>query len=314
MSHSQHQVLQQAAAWYALLRSERASEQDQAKWRHWHDQHPEHRHAWSLVERVGGRFGQFGDSAEKHGALAALRAGGSAGISRRRTLLSLGGLGLASWLGWRTLDAGGSGWFADYATRTGEHRHVALAGGGQLWLNTLSAVDLQRDGGLKLISGEILLDDQQRRGATFRITTPVAELTSQRALFNLRLAEAGLCLDVYAGVVEVACNGRSQRVQQGQQLRVGHQGLGPLLPANEAHRAWVNGVMVADGTPLGQVVAELARYRYGYLGCDPRVAQLPVVGTFSIRDTDRALASLASALPVRVSRVLPWWVSLEARA
>jgi len=313
MSHPQHQVLQQAAAWYALLRSDRVSEQDQSKWRHWHDQHPEHRHAWSLVERVGGRFGQFGEGAEKQGAMAALRAGGSAGLNRR-TLLSFGGLGLASWLGWRTLDAGGPPWFADYATRTGEHRRVALAGGGQMWLNTLSAVDLRADGGIKVLSGEILLDDRPRQGSPLRIVTPLAELLSQQGVFNLRLADQRLCLDVYSGVVEIACNGQRQAIEHGQQVTVDHAGLGPLRAANEAHRAWVNGVMVADGTPLGQVVAELGRYRHGYLGCDPRVAQLPVVGTFSIRDTDRALASLASALPVRVSRVLPWWVTLEARA
>ena len=31
-----------------------------------------------------------------------------------------------------------------------------------------------------------------------------------------------------------------------------------------------------DNLPLGQLIAELNRYRPGHLGCDPAVAQLPV--------------------------------------
>ena len=312
-----HQVLQQAAAWYALLRSERATEQDHDKWRHWHDQRAEHRHAWNLVERVGGRFGQFGDSTEKQGAMAALRVGTRGRISRRSTLLSVGGLGLASWLGWRSL-AGSSanlfagGLFADYSTRTGEHRQLQIAGGGQLWLNTQSAVDIKGAEQLRLIDGEIFLDDRNRQGTPLRIQTTFGELSARRALFNLRLGQASLCLDVYAGSIDVTCNSCSQRVQAGQQLTFG-QALGPLMAAEEAHRAWVKGVMVADGMPLGWVIAELARYRHGYLACAPQIAQLSVVGTLSIRDTDRALDSLARVLPVRISRLMPWWVSLEAR-
>lgn len=308
-------VLQQAASWYALLRSERVTEYDRSKWRHWHDLHAEHRHAWSLVERVGGRFGQFGDAVEKKGAMAALHDNSGPRLSRRRTLWSLGGLTLATWLGWRTLGGGVSvgSWLADYATHTGEQRQVQLPTGGQLWLNTASAMNM--DGPrLKLISGEINIDDRLGHGGTLQLNTPNAEFDAKRARFNLRLGDAGLCLDVYAGIVEVACKGQRQTVQAGQQITVNRQGLGPSSPASEPHRAWVQGVLVADGTTLGQVIAELARYRHGYLACDPRIANLPVVGTFSIRDTDRALASLASALPVRVNRLLPWWVTLEARA
>lgn len=308
-------VLQQAASWYALLRSEGVTEYDRSNWRHWHDQHAEHRHAWSLVERIGGRFGKFSDAAEKKGAMAALHDNSGPRLSRRRTLWSLCGLTLATWVGWRTLggDASVGSWFVDYATHTGEQRQVQLPTGGQLWLNTASAMDM--DGPrLKLISGELHIDDRLGHGGKLQLNTPYAELGANRARFNLRLGDPGLCLDVYAGSVEVACDGQRRALQAGQQVKLDRQGFGPLQPASEPHRAWVQGLLVADGLPLGQVVAELARYRHGYLACDPRVAHLPVVGTLPIRDTDRALVALASALPIRVNRLLPWWVTLEARA
>ncbi len=61
-------------------------------------------------------------------------------------------------------------------------------------------------------------------------------------------------------------------------------------------------------------MAELARYRHGHLAVDPAVAGLPVMGTYPLDDTDRALAMLEAALPVRVRRRLPWWVTLEPAA
>jgi len=64
---------------------------------------------------------------------------------------------------------------------------------------------------------------------------------------------------------------------------------------------------------LGEVVKELRRYRNGYLGIAPEVAHLRVFGSFPLRDTDNTLSMLASALPIRIQRTLPWWVSIEAR-
>lgn len=64
---------------------------------------------------------------------------------------------------------------------------------------------------------------------------------------------------------------------------------------------------------LDDVVQELRRYRGGYLGIAPEVAGLRVFGSFPLRDTDDTLTMLASALPIRIQRTLPWWVSIEAR-
>lgn len=58
-------------------------------------------------------------------------------------------------------------------------------------------------------------------------------------------------------------------------------------------------------------MAELARYRRGYIGCDPRIADLRVVGAFPLADTEQVLDALESTLPLRINRRLPWWISLE---
>ena len=64
----------------------------------------------------------------------------------------------------------------------------------------------------------------------------------------------------------------------------------------------------------GATVAHLAYYLARHLGCDPAIAHLSVMGSFPLHDSDQALRLLEAALPVRVRRLAPWWVSLEARA
>jgi transmembrane sensor len=39
-----------------------------------------------------------------------------------------------------------------------------------------------------------------------------------------------------------------------------------------------------------------------------------VFGSYPLNDVNRALDMLASVLPIRLQRTLPWWISLEPRA
>ena len=97
----------------------------------------------------------------------------------------------------------------------------------------------------------------------------------------------------------------------GQQAAFDRRHVGPLAAARAEHQAWATGVLLADNQRLEDFLAELSRYRHGYLGCDPRIADLRVVGAFPLADTDRVLQALAATLPVRIERRMAWWVSLE---
>ncbi len=78
----------------------------------------------------------------------------------------------------------------------------------------------------------------------------------------------------------------------------------------EEGRRSVEAMVEVDDWSLAALVAELGRYRPGLLTCTATVAQLRVVGSYPLADTDRALAALADSLPVRVERRLPWWVQI----
>ena len=83
-----------------------------------------------------------------------------------------------------------------------------------------------------------------------------------------------------------------------------------LAAAAAGSEAWLQGVLIAERMPLGEVLAQLARYRSGVVRCDPAVAQLPVDGIFQLNDTGKILALLQLSLPIRVSLRTPYWVSV----
>ncbi len=70
---------------------------------------------------------------------------------------------------------------------------------------------------------------------------------------------------------------------------------------------------MAERMPEGELIDELARYRRGMLQYDPHIADLKVSGVFSLTNTDRALQSLASTLPIEVKYRTRYWVKVVAR-
>ncbi|MNR08085.1 fec operon regulator FecR [compost metagenome] len=82
------------------------------------------------------------------------------------------------------------------------------------------------------------------------------------------------------------------------------------MPLAVGAEAWTQGLLVAQRMPLGELLAELDRYRPGVLRCDPRITGLQVSGSFSIDQPDASLELITQVLPVRVQRVLGYWASV----
>lgn len=314
--------LEQAASWYATLRSEDATEQERQSWRDWLAQSPEHARAWAHVEAVGRRFDPLRRSG-RESAVAGIEAARRGTVGRRQALngiAGLFGLGLAGWLGWRhtPLPEIVMAWDADYRTATGEQREIALADGSRVWLNTGSAlsVDYRADIRLlRLIAGEILIQTAaDDAGRPFCVDTRCGRMQALGTRFSVRHDEGRTRLDVFESAVEIRNTaGAVQRVDAGQRADFTGHVISALEPAEAAREAWRRGVLLADNIPLRQLIDELARYRPGRIGVAPEVAELSVMGVYPANDPERALAMLENTLPVRVRRTLPWWITVEAR-
>ena len=306
-----HASLEQAAQWYVRLQDQ-GSAQEQQRWQAWMAQNPEHLAAWQYVERVSQRFAPLMDQAPS--ASRALRS------SRRQTLKTLLVLCAGSTLAWGTwrntaLPRLVGGWSADYATGSGETRDAVLADGSHVWLNALSALDVRFDTTQRLLRlrfGEVLIDTAKDASRPFLVDTEYGRLQALGTRFSVLQGEEHTQLNVFEGRVQVSTLNQQVRIiEAGQQVRFARNGFDPTVPASPAREAWSRGVLLADNLALGELVAELNRYRPGHLGCDPAVAQLPVMGSFPLKDSDHALRLLQAALPIRVDRLLPWWVTVS---
>lgn len=307
-----YQVLQAAARWFAVLQSESASEADREAWRAWLAA-PEHARAWQRVEHISGRLEPLAGDRFSPAATALLQ---SRQANRRQALKTLsilcggGALALAAGaMPWRS-------WKADQRTAVGEVRDWRLDDGSRLWLNTDSAVDIafeDRTRKVSLFRGELLLQTVADRRPLMLRTAEGILLARDAARFSVLQRDGSTQLSVFDGTIEIqlAERGSSGTVTRGQQIAFDSHRIEPGQPVQSGRQAWAGGVLLADNLRLDDFVAELARYRQGYLGCDPRVAGLRVVGAYPLADTERVLEALASTLSLRINRRLPWWVSLE---
>lgn len=314
--------LQQAANWYALLRADQVSDEERASWQAWLQERPEHASAWRHIEAVSQRFeplrGGGGDAALA-GAIAARK-----GAVKRRQLLGGGaamlGASVMGWLGWRytPMPELALALASDYSTGIDQRRDLLLADGSRIWLNARSALDVDFQGAarrLMLRAGEVLIEtapDAAQR--PFYVESPFGRMQALGTRFSVRLTQTETQLDVYDGAVAIRTKaGVSAQVDAGGQAIFDASQILSTASADPAREAWSRGIVLADNLPLKTLAGELARYRRGYLGVAPEVADMLVMGVFPADDSDRALDMLERNLPVRVQRTLPWWTSIVAR-
>lgn len=311
-----HSTLEQAAQWFAQLNAHPEDRQLHARWQQWHAQSPQNRQAWGYVERIGQRFQPLLEENE----LAAQTLRSARSLSRRRALRALavlsGGalLGLAGWRQGELRDQWAS-WNADYRSGTGEIREFRLADGSHCWLGGDSALDADFSGDarrLVLRSGEILVDTARDRRPFF-VETAQGRLQALGTRFSVTQQDGSTRLAVFEGRVEITLADQRKIIPAGQQSSFDLLHIDPMQPADPAREAWSQGVLLANDLSLARFITELAPYRRGHLAVSPAVAELRVVGSFPLHDSDRALDMLASILPVRIQRTLPWWVSIEPR-
>lgn len=315
-----HATLQQAAQWYAQLSAAPLDRATQQAWQQWHAQSDLHQQAWHYVERISQRFAPLQQDGET--ALQTLGAVRRASQSRRqvlRTLAVLSGGALLGWAGLGTTHLGRPllALRADYRSPTGTVRHIRLADGTQIWLNSASALNVEFQADLrllKLVDGEVLIETA-RDPRPFIVETAEGRLRALGTRFSVVQYPQRTLLNVFDGAVEVRiASGTQARVAQaGQQLAFDQQHIGDSTPASSMRQGWSNGMLLANDMPLANFIDELARYRHGHLGVAPEIANLRVMGTYPLHDSEQTLAMLERVLPVRVHHTLPWWTTLEPR-
>ncbi|MDD2059773.1 FecR family protein [Pseudomonas sp. GD03860] len=313
-------VVKQAIHWMLKLRENGNNPLLQQQCEHWRAAQPEHELAWQRVQSLHQEL----NLRALPGAGVALQTleNSNQRLHRRQALKLLGGaviLGSAAWLGkdLKALDD----WTSDYASGTGERRSFRLPDGSLLQLNTDSAADLAFDSRQRLIRlkrGEMMLtcanDTAHPAGRPLLVQTRHALLEGFDARIVVRQEADCTQVSISQGNLAVHAPGALQWFSAGQSVRVDVLGVSLLQQQTMDAGAWVEGLIVTRDMRLAEFLAEIGRYRHGYLSCADDIADLRLSGVFRLQDTDKLLQLLPQTLPVKLSYRTRWWVRLERLA
>ncbi|MCL5425397.1 MAG: FecR domain-containing protein [Gammaproteobacteria bacterium] len=323
---AKRRALAEAAKWFAEWQAGEMSAAQRQRWQAWRDANDTHRWAWQQVEGVSRRFTDNLAQAERQTADSVLSLARQRRRGRRHLFGGLASLALVGvltaglWLS-TPLPKLVQQWSADYHTAKGEISRIVLEDGTQVWLGSASALNIEYDQErrrLALVAGEVLIvtgDNDQR---PFYLDSLSARLTPLGTRFSVGEHSSGELLAVFEGAVAIQTLGEGQHGGQRQVVNAGQQAyysterIGEFMPAEGRREAWISGILMAESMSLAAFFHELSRHHHGRLEVDPAVADLTLLGAFPLKDLERTLDMVETTLPVKVRRVMPWWIKVEA--
>ncbi|WP_294735818.1 FecR domain-containing protein [uncultured Pseudomonas sp.] len=307
-------ILGEAADWMVQLQSGSATDEDRRAIAQWQGRSVQHAQAWQRAQAILGDFNTVpaaiaGDTLK--------RIGRKKPLGRRQALGLLLAAGPATWLAYRQLPW--QQWTADQHTAIGEQKNLTLPDGTRVLINTGSSLNIafsDQVRRIELLKGEVLITTA--KDAAHRAFIVQTRHGTARALgtrFSVRVGEQASRVAVTEGAVELLAEHATQGVivKAGEQGAFGADRVAAVEPLDVSALTWENGMLLAQHMRLADLLDELGRYRAGVLRCHDSVANLTVSGAFSLRDTDASLHLLQETLPVKVSSLTGYWVTVEPR-
>lgn len=310
-------VLQEAQQWFVTLRDADVAAEDRQRFRAWLAADPAHRQAWAETERLWARL----DTVVPVLRMQAASPDSALRPSRRGWLKQAAAAAL--------LLGGGAAWYAastdllaDHRTAVGERRGIRLADGSRVDLDAGSALSVAFDAGERRVTlhhGRAFFQVAPDAARPFIVAAGPGTVRALGTAFDVKLGAGNGSRAVRVAVVEhavsVTVGGDSQRLTEGQVTAYDDRGLGPVAQSDIASLlAWRQDRLFFQDAPLGEVVADLDRYRPGRIVIlDQAVAALPVTGFFHAAQAEAALQTIEATLPVRVTRLTDRLVLIRAR-
>ncbi|QXH34989.1 FecR family protein [Pseudomonas muyukensis] len=302
----QHPVGEQAAAWFARVQDAPQDPALRLALEQWLAQDPRHAEEYARLDHLW----RAADLIPRQRLAALCQAQPVRQLPRRRLLRQA----LAAGLALAALGLGWSGWqyrqlnhHDTLSTALGERRRVELPDGSQLELNSATQLQVAFSAGrrhVQLSRGEAMFIVAHDSSRPFVVSTAQGQVTVTGTRFDVRQDAHSTRVAVEQGSVRVQGAGASRaQLTAGQGAHIDPQGqvAAPYAIDANALTAWRHGKLVFDNAPLGEVVAEVSRYRTQPLRVAPgKVANLRLSSTFSSDDPDALLRALPNILPVAV--------------
>lgn len=313
MDSTHDTIREEAATWFARRRDGACTRSEEDAFETWRSRSDAHARAYAETERAWKQWKSLQDSPRMRVMSAAAM---QATAPRRRR---------ATGRHWRPLLAAaslaamavlGSIWLlplmkhtppVTYSTGPGQQRTEQLPDGTRIVLNTQTTLQVHYDRQQRRVTlqhGEAMFEVAHDAGHPFVVTTAGGSVTDFGTRFLVRDKDGTAIVTLLQGKVEVATQGERKPLVPGEQARYGAGVSGIRVrqvdPATVT--SWVHGRLNFNGMPLARAIAEANRYSTVKLRLgDPRLADMPVGGSFRIGDNAGIAAALSVVFPVRVA-------------
>lgn len=300
--HADRVLSDQAIEWLVRLSSGRASEADHSAFAIWRQQSTDHEYAAQEAEALWQGIGIAGKQVR--------RAERKATITRRAmlggTMVLVGGVVLE-----RT-GLIGPHLFADHVTGIGEQETIKLSDGSSVFLNadTALSVDYRRENRLlQLFKGQASFTVAKDAARPFIVEAGGGRTQAIGTAFDVRYQSRDVVVTVMSGVVNVSSDTAPSdmvRVEADQSVHYTPYSHPSVPESVDAYMetAWQRGKLIFNRRKLGDVVAEIERYRSGKIViASEGVRELEVTGAFDLNDPEAMLDTIENTLSLRITRL-----------
>jgi len=194
---------------------------------------------------------------------------------------------------------------ADHYTRVGERENLQLPGM-RVLLNSGSAIEESPGEGsrrvARLLRGEAYFETERPGQAPIEVRA--GEVQVRGTAFAVRYLDGKAEVSVRAGEADLNSPADFQHVMlaAGERARVGPAGVERTKPSAQFDRmAWIEGRLVFENCPFGEVLDELRRYYPGWIFTrDESLAARRVTGNYRLDDPVAILRALAQVTASRL--------------
>jgi transmembrane sensor len=289
-------LAEEVAAWFLRMQERDCSEQDRNEFESWLAQSETHRAEYEQYQALWQSLDQLGSvpkraSRKKIGAVVSVFAALAVTLGAAQWYISLG---------------------ETISTAVGERRHVVLADGTAVDLNTDSKIRVKMTEGLRkvtLVQGEVLLD-VARNARPFEVHAGTGVLRDIGTKFNVIRDDAKTNVAVLEGEVQVSLDSEATiNLRGGHQVDYAVNDMTAVSVVNPADvTAWLGGRLIFRDTPLLEVVKQINRYHTRPIElADEKLGNLKVSGEFNSADRDGLIQALKILLSLNSRE--HWWAT-----
>ncbi|WP_151810277.1 FecR family protein [Acinetobacter bereziniae] len=310
------QILNEAADWSMRLSQEELSPQQLEQLQAWQQQSSLHAKVWKKVQQLNHTFGQLPTEVARP-ILNQTKSFSSRKRSHYMWILLC--LPLLCLLGYSLNQQ--QQWTAEYRTKVGEIEKIKLPDGGELYLDSASAIDLDyndKQRNVVLKKGQIWIKtakDQQHR--PFYVRTQHGQMQALGTEFSVELDPQRSWVVVEQGAVKVQPKHQLSHTiiaVAGQQSHFNREQVLDLTRSDLSHNSWTKGWIIANDITLSEFIQQIERYQKGHIALDDDIAQIKISGTYPINDLPMLYSMLALTYGLDINRYANgYWLSIHAK-